>query len=307
MRRIGTFVSTGAVLLAALTACGGGAPRSPAGPVAAATIAPLADLVARVAGDGWRVVTLVPPGTSPHVFEPTARQVRDFAPARLVVSAGAGYDAWVSGLAAACGSRAERLDLGEAVGVRLEAKDSHEHGAAGHVHGGVGEDPHWWLDPAWARRSVPAIAMTLSTLDPAGARGYAERAATVDEALGVLDAEIEALLRPVRGEGILTAHNAWVYFAARYGLRIVGAVEPIPGREPSPRELAALLETARREGIRTLFTEPQFPPGAARVIAGEAGLEIALVDPIGGVPGRSGYAELMRENARVFRDGLRPR
>ena len=307
MRRIRTLVPAGAVLLAALTSCGGGAPRSTSRPVAAATIAPLADLVARVAGGGWRVVTLVPPGASPHVFEPTARQVRELAPARLVVSVGAGYDAWVGGLAAACASRAERLDLGAVVGVRPAGDDGHGHGAAGHAHGGVGEDPHWWLDPTWVRRSVPSIATSLSALDPAGARGYAERAAAIDEALGVLDAEIEALLRPVRGGGILTAHHAWVYFAARYGLRTVGAVEPIPGREPSPRDVAALLETARRENIRTLFTEPQFPPGAARVVAGEAGLDIVVVDPIGGVPGRSGYAELMRENARAFRDGLRPR
>jgi zinc transport system substrate-binding protein len=78
----------------------------------------------------------------------------------------------------------------------------------------------------------------------------------------------------------------------------------VPGREPSPRALKALVEEGRRGGLGRLFTEPQFPPAAARVVAREAGLELTLVDPIGGVPGRLTYPELMRFNAEAFLRGL---
>ena len=80
--------------------------------------------------------------------------------------------------------------------------------------------------------------------------------------------------------------RAGVYFADRYGLVEAASIEPVPGREPSPRELKALVLEGRRGGLGRLFTEPQFPPAAARVVAREANLTLTLVDPIGGVPGR---------------------
>ena len=82
------------------------------------------------------------------------------------------------------------------------------------------------------------------------------------------------------------------------------SIEPVPGREPSPHDLKALVEEGRRGGLGRLFTEPQFPPAAARVVAQEAQLELTLVDPIGGVPGRETYPALMRFNADAFRRGL---
>ena len=290
------------LVLPVAAACGR-APRplESAPRVAAATIAPLADVLARIAGPSWEVRTLVPPGTSPHVFEPTPREVRLVAPARLLVTVGAGYDSWAARLASACAPGAALVDAGAAVGVEAPG------GAPGHAHEHGEADPHWWLDPRLVGRSLGPLAEALAAADPAGADGYRRRATAFGVELAALDEEIGALLAPVRDGGILSAHDAWPRFASRYGLRTVGSIEPVPGREPSPRDLAALVKTARREGIRTLFTEPQFPLSAARVVADEAGIRVATADPIGGVPGRSGYAELMRWNARVFREGLSPR
>lgn len=270
-------------------------------PVAAATIPPLADVLSRVAGSGWRVATVVPPGVSPHVFEPTPREARLVAPARLVVTVGAGYDGWAARLASACASKAVLLDAGRAAGI--EAADETD-GHASHEHGGLGHDPHWWLSPLLVAKILPAVAAELSRVDPAGAAGYRNRAALFSEELARLDAELIETLRPVAGSSLITSHNAWVYFADRYGLKVGASIEPVPGREPSPKEIRALILDARREKVRTLFTEPQFPPDVARVVAAEAGLSLATVDPIGGVPGRRSYDELLRFNARVFRAGL---
>src|ERR1019366_6746839 len=106
---------------ALLTAClGAAAVRGETVPgrrVAAATIAPLASLTATVAGPGWEVRTVIPPGVSPHVFEPAPRDVKRFAPARIVVTVGAGYDDWARKLVAACASDAVLHDAGRSVGV----------------------------------------------------------------------------------------------------------------------------------------------------------------------------------------------
>ena len=283
-----------------LAACAAPAPAARR-PVAAATIPPLADLVSKVAGPRWDVRTVVPAGTSPHVFEPTPREVRLVAPARLVVTVGAGYDAWAGRLAAACASQARLFDAGRSAGI--EAGEGGE-GVAGHAHGDLGHDPHWWLSPPLAAKILPQLSDELSALDPDGASGYRDRAEALAAALERLDAEVAETLRPVSGSSIVTAHAAWGYFAERYGLKPAAAIEPAPGREPSPREIRELVLVARREKLRTLFTEPQFPEEAARVVAEEAGLRLATVDPIGGVPGRAGYEELLRFNARAFRDGL---
>ncbi len=304
----------GALGLALLVALlGGGASvgcappaRETGRPVAAATIAPLADLAARVAGPGWEVRTVMPPGVSEHVFEPDPREVRAVAPARLVVVAGGGLDDWVRKLLQACAPGVPVFDAGAAVGIHAPkgGAGGHGHGAS---HGGGGEldeEPHWWLSAALAARSLAPMAEAFARVDPAGAAGYRERAARETEELLALDRQIAAELAPFRGRRFVSAHLAWSQFAARYGLVPVGAVEPVPGREPSPRDLKELIDAARHGGSGALFTEPQFPPGAARVIAREAGIRLTTVDPIGGVPGRETYPELMRFNADAFARGL---
>jgi ABC-type Zn uptake system ZnuABC Zn-binding protein ZnuA len=272
--RRGTVFCAGA--LAAATACA--APPHETR-VLVATIAPLADLLGRTAGAGWEVRTIVPPGTSPHVFEPLPRDVRRIAGARLLFTVGAGYDAWAARLVSAAASSVVVEDGGASVGVTGET------------------DPHWWLSPPLAARAVTALGERLAALEGTDAEGFRSRAAAVSRSLADLDEETARVLSPVRGRAFISSHAAWVHFARRYGLREVAAIETVPGREPSPGTLVALIETARRERLTTLFTEPQFPPGAARVLAGEAGLGLALLDPIGGVPGRQGYEETVRFDA----------
>ncbi len=263
--------------------------------VAAATIAPLASLAATVAGPGWEVRTVIPPGVSPHVFEPAPRDVKRFAPARLLVTVGAGYDDWAGKLVAACASRALIHDAGASVGI-LAGGEEHE--------GEIGRDPHWWLSPKLAGRSLAPLAESFATLDPGGAAGYRRRARDEQAALLALEGELSALLAPVKGRPIVAAHNSWAYFAADFGLENGGAIETVPGREPTPRDIKRLLDLIRVRDVRVVFAEPQFPLPAARILASYAGIRVALVDPIGGVPGRLDYIATLLFDAHAFRDGL---
>jgi zinc transport system substrate-binding protein len=291
--------SSAGTIAAALLAVSVGARADTPGRVAAATIAPLASLTESVAGPGWQVRTIVPPGVSPHVFEPTPRDVKALAPALLVVTVGAGYDGWAEKLVRACASKAVVHDAGASVGVAEDSTGDHD--------GEIGKDPHWWLSPRLAARALSPLAERFASLDPAGAEGYRARARQAAAGLAALDAEVAAVLAPVKGRPVVSAHNAWTYFLADYGLVNAGSIEPVPGREPSPRELRAIIDTARSQGLSALFTEPQFSPSVAKVVAGDAGVRVALVDPIGGVPGRRDYADLMRFNARSFREALEAR
>lgn len=298
---LGLLLATG---LLPSTGCARRAPSETAN-AAAATISPLADLLGRVAGPGWEVRTIVPPGTSAHLFEPAPKDVRRLAGVRLVVTVGGGYDDWAGQLARSVAAGATLLDAGESLGIGLEPGTGHEgHSHPGHGHGGgMGEaevDPHWWLSPELAARATASMAGALAALDPAGAEGYRARAEATRADLDRLDRELSALLAPFRGRAFLAAHPAWPHFAARYGLRMAGSIEPAPGREPSPRQLRALIDEARAGGFDVLFTEPQFPESAARAIAEDARLRIGLLDPIGGVPGRATYFEMMRFNGAAL-------
>lgn len=316
------------LLLAVLSGCGGGNRVVADGrPVAVATIAPLADLVRSVAGPDWMVRTVIPPGTSPHVFEPEPSDLRKLVGAKIVVVAGAGYDDWMRRVLAACASDAHVHDAAASLGIGPQAPveravglhEGHDDGPGGdsghevhpeeggherHAHGILGKDPHWWLSPVQAARSLGPLAEALAEVDPTRAEGYRRRARETADAYLALDRELAATLAPVRGKRFVSAHRAWIYFADRYGLVEAASIEPVPGREPSPRELKALVVEGRRGGLGRLFTEPQFPPAAARVVAHEARLALTLVDPIGGVPGRETYPALMRFNAAAFRHGL---
>jgi ABC-type Zn uptake system ZnuABC Zn-binding protein ZnuA len=115
-----------------------------------------------------------------------------------------------------------------------------------------------------------------------------------------LDAEIRLALEGAPTRGFVSTHSAWVYFAKRYGLEEVGSVYESPGREPSARHLAELVQVARQRGVRAVLIEPQLGAAGARTVAAELAVEPVLLDPEGGSgqTGRGTYLELMRFNAR---------
>jgi zinc transport system substrate-binding protein len=262
-----------------------------------ATIFPLADMVRQIGTEYVDVVTLLPAGANTHTFEPTPAQILELTGARVFVSVGAGLDTWATKLLAA---------RSEPIGVVTITDGLHLLGAeAGHdTHGG---DPHVWLDPVLMRdHAVPAIAAALSQVDPEHQAAFVGAAAQFRTALTQLDAEIRAALTPLPNRNYIAFHSAWRYFGERYNLHEVAVVEPFPGKEPSAREIATIVERARAAHVHALLIEPQFNPRMAQQIAGEFGGRTVLVDAIGGadVAGRNHYIDLMRYNLRAFVEAL---
>ncbi len=278
------------------------------------SIEPYRDAVQRLLGDDVDVDVLLPPGASPHAYDPTPRQVAGLADADLVIVNG-GLDGWVIEMVEALGGDVpvfvamEALELGELIGGDHDHGNADERadGDAPDVPAGYGDvNPHVWLDPGHMRTIVTAIAGRLSELDPARAHAIGERSATYLDELAALDAEVADMLAPVAGAPFVPFHDAWPYFALHFGLDLIVEIEPFPGREPTARELAGAIDTIERTGAAAVFSEVQLAERAARVLADEAGVRLGVLDPIGGAPGRRSYAELLRYNAAGILVALRP-
>lgn len=259
----------------------------------AASIGPLADFTAQVGGDRVKVITLVPPGASPHTYEPTPFQVSQVARARLLVLNGAGLEFWAQKLIhAADNPRLEVVYTSR--GIPLIDEGPH------------GANPHVWLDVSLAMVQVARIRDALVRADPAHAGSYRRNAAAYLERLRRLDAEIAARVRTWKQRQFIAFHPAWVYFARRYGLREVAVVEKSPGREPSPTDLAGIVEIARRIHARAIFAEPEFSSKAAEIVARESGARVVFLDPLGSTPPKYlSYIGMMRYNVAQMASVLR--
>ena len=265
-----------------------------------ATIFPLADLARQVGGEEVEVATLLPPGASPHTFEPTPLQMRAVAHARVFVQVGAGLDNWTAKLLSA--GRADLKVVTVTDGLKLLGS------ATGTEEPAQRLDPHVWLDPLLVRdHVVPMIVDALAAVGPEHRAVFESRVAQLCDQLTRLDADIRTALASVSNKRYVAFHSAWRYFGLRYGLEEVAVVEAFPGKEPSAQEIAAVVQKARAAGVRAILIEPQFPARIAEQIAREFGGRTALVDPLGGpqLAGRNQYVDLMRYNLRSRRGTTR--
>lgn len=306
-----------------------------------ATIFPLVDIIRNVGGPLVEVTTLLPAGSSPHTYEPTVEQVKKVSGADLFVYIGGGLDDWAVKLAAAAEDvllvevikhigeyilpyEPIRLDRSfqdtehvyhhgheenhqdeEGIEALAGEESQEEHYHEHHHHGP--EDPHVWLDPLLVRDIIaPLVAEKLVKVDPENARYYRDNLARFQQSLDELHEEISRAVEKCKQRKFISYHSAWNYFAGRYGLEEVAAVEEFPGKEPSARWLAELVKLARDNNIKVIFAEPQLGTRAAEVIAREIDGYVLFLDPLGGetVPGRDSYLGLMRYNLRVFQEAL---
>jgi ABC-type Zn uptake system ZnuABC Zn-binding protein ZnuA len=258
----------------------------------AATIFPLFDIVRRVGGPLVDTVLVLPPGASPHTFEPTPASVRALSGAGALFVIGHGLDDWAGRVARGAGvPRLVPVDTG----IALRRADA---GVRARV------DPHYWLSASNARTIAHTVAGELKRLTARHAEvdgGLAGYLAQLDAA----DAEVRSLMAELPMRRIATFHDAFGYFADAYGLQVAAVFEPYPGLEPSPRFVVEFQRTVRAAGIRVVFMEPQLSVDALRPIARDLGVTLAVLDPIGGLPGRETYIDLLLFNARAISDAAR--
>jgi zinc transport system substrate-binding protein len=246
----------------------------------AVSILPLAEFVEQVGGDRVNVTLMIPPGANPHAYEPVPSQVAAFSQAQVFVIVGSGLSferTWLEKLRQA-NPRLVLCDTSQGIELR-EAAAHHDHGGQEREHGHAGgADPHIWLSPVNAQSMVGTIARVLIQVDPDHAAAYQTRAERYRERLAAVHEEIKAASAAWTRRSFMVFHPAWGYFADTYGLHEI-AVEQ-DGKEPTARQLAALIARARQEKIATVFVSPQFNRTSAEVIAREVDGHVVPVDDL---------------------------
>ena len=243
------------------------------------TILPQAEFVERIGGGRVDITVMVPPGASPHTYEPTPSQMTELSEAELYAKVGSGVEfelTWMDKLVA---QNKGMLVVDCSEGIRLQemvSGDSHENEGDEHEHESM--DPHIWMSPLNAQTMVRNIAGGLIRINPDNRPYYEENRDAYLAELAQLDQDIRDGLSGVKNRVFMVYHPAFGYFASAYNLTML----PIEaeGKEPTPAGLQHLIEQAKEHNIRVVFAAPQFNPQSARVIADAIEGRVVLINPL---------------------------
>lgn len=270
------------------------------------TFSVLGDIVQRVGGEAVEVHVLVPAGADAHIFEPAPDDVGALEDAAVVFENGLGFEPWLDDLYEAAASDATRIVVTE--GITPRDADAHEEDA-GEEHEEEDEhgesDPHVWHDVANVILEVAVIRDALVLEDPAHAATYEANAAAYTEELEALDAYVIEQVSTLAEERrrLVTSHDTFGYFAARYGFEIVGTAlgsVSTEGGDPSAEQINDLLDEIEAAGVPAIFAENVSNASLMETIASEAGVTLvpALYTDALGEPGSPGetYLGMIRHN-----------
>ncbi|MGQ0845082.1 MAG: metal ABC transporter substrate-binding protein [Sporichthyaceae bacterium] len=302
--------------LALLAGCGGAAdtaepasvpsaPRESAGPrlKVVTTVAPITSIAAAVAGDAATIEGVVPEGTNSHTFEPAPSVAAVLSTADIVFINGLQLEEPTKKLAEAnLKPGAKIVELGNEVlpeddylfDFSFPREDNRP-------------NPHLWTDPTYAIRYAEVVKAKLTEADSANSATYSTnyeafraQATALSEAI---KSDQESL--PTDQRELLTYHDAYAYFAKTYGWRVIGAVQPGSFEEPTPKELAELIDQIKAQGVKAVFGSEVFPSRALEEIGRATGAHVEDTLRDDDLPGRPGeadhsWAALMRYNYRTI-------
>ena len=319
------------LLITALTLAMGCSGKDPARPVAGgklqvvASIFPLADAARQIGGTDAEVVCLLPPGRSPHGFQPTPQDADALNKAQLVLMIGMGMDDWslprssegrtVVRLAERPAFRQAIVQTATSPASAPAYHDDHdEHEAPGHAaakpandgHRHDSGDPHVWLDPVLMDVLVGEMAEAMATADPAHRTDYMTRRDAYLVELRKLDEEYRQTLSKLHGRKFVTFHEAFGHLARRYKLEELALHDAEAGGF-GPDKLEQVARFIRDNHLTVIFAEPQYPADRLEALAKVTGARIGRLDPEGNpdVKGYDSYLAMMRGNLAALTEGLR--
>ncbi len=272
-------------------------------PVVVTTLPDFASWVEAVSGERFEVTSLLTGGEDPHLYEPRTEHARLLEHAFLIVENGLGYDEWIDGLLRTAGKKdVIRLRVAYLVEAIEDEEDEEHHGHTSHPEG----NPHIWLDPEVAKRTVGRLAEIFAEVDSNGRDFYQERARRYCEQLDSVVQRLRERVNSLSNRKFVALHNSWPYFCRAFGLEMVAAVEPLPGQEPSLQDLARIVELMRREAVRVVVVEPQHNRDVADALARETGAKVVVLGSItGSLPAGDSYINLLEYDINTLVAALR--
>ena len=230
-----------------------------------ATFSIVGDLAQNVGGDRVELTTLVGKDGDTERYEPTPADARALQQANVVLENGLGSEPWLDRLYNASGSRAPRIRVSQAVDLIKGEEDEF--------------DPHVWHDVANSIRMTRTIQDALSGADPGNAGAYRANADAYVARLQTLDNWVleQVATLPVERRRLVTSHDTFGYFAARYGFQIVGVglKSFFTDAQPSAQQVNRLVQDIRAAGVPAVFVENVTDPRLMQQVASEAGVVVA--------------------------------
>jgi ABC-type Zn uptake system ZnuABC Zn-binding protein ZnuA len=289
---------------------------APAGRGAAAalkvvtTTEDLASLAREVGGDRVTVVALAKGYQDPHQVDPKPSFILEVSRADLLIAVGRELEiSWLPALVSSSRNgkvqpgAAGFLDASQNVRI-LEIPTGQITRAMGDVH--PQGNPHYWLDPANGRRIAQAIRDKLTQLAPGDKAYFDQRYADFDTRLAAAEKRWDATMAPYKGAEIVTYHRSWPNFMERFGLQVIGYVEPKPGIPAPPAHIIDLIGEMKRRNCKLIVVEPYWSLKTPKAIATQIGGEVLVLAPsVGGVKEASDYIQLFEYDVAKLASALK--
>ena len=269
-----------------------------AAPLKVAALHPLmADLAHHVGRDRVEIYDLVGSGNNPHRFEPRPEDMKKMQASRLVLASGKGMEPYLGRLRETLGT-VLIIEVGRTIPSLTVGKDQVYACCPNHVSGSI--DPHWWQGIENMRRAARIVAQALSELDPNGKESYFANAADYSRQLGRLKdwAKQELASIPRTQRKLVTAHNAFAYFAKEFGFEVIAIAGITKEQNNTPQELARTIQSVKSSGIKAIFPEQESSHKMVDAIAKETGVSIGhpLIADGNGLGAESGFEGMIRHN-----------
>jgi len=252
-----------------------------------ATTEDLASLAREVGGDKVTVVALARGYQDPHFVDPKPSFILEMSRADVLIVVGRELEiGWLPPLLTS--SRNAKIQPGAngyldaSTNVKiLEIPTGQITRAMGDVH--PQGNPHYWLDPANGRRIAQTITSKLGQLAPADRAYFEQRYAAFDKKLAAAESRWDATMAPYKGTKIVTYHRSWPNFMERFGLNVIGYVEPKPGIPPTTSHTIELIDEMKKQAVKVIVVEPYFDSKTPQSIAKQVGGEVLVLAPsVGG-------------------------
>jgi len=275
-----------AALALLTTGCGEDAATADGELSAATTVSPITSIVAQIGGDRVKVTGIVPEGTNSHTFEPRPSVAELLSSVDILFVNGLGLEEPTTKLA-----EASRKSGGEivALGDRSIPERDWVYDVSFPRSGGK-PNPHLWTDPRYALRYARVIRDTFVRRDPGNRALYDANLERFDAEVARLDAAMRASFATIPRDRrkLLTYHDAYAYFASNYGWEVIGAIQVSDFDDPTPKDVAALIDQVRATNVPAIFGSEVFPSPVLRQIGDESGVRYVDVLRDDDLPGRPG-------------------
>lgn len=270
------------------------------------TIFPLQEFAQEICGKRGEVFLLLPPGAEVHSWKPRPSDILKISEADLLIMVGADLEPWVEDIIQSLAKPDLRI-----IRVSIELPEHfliEKENSVRHIHNGL--DPHFWLDFDLDQKLVEKIKNILMELDPEGADIYSANAAQYLNKLALLDKSYkEGLINCTNRTLVVAGHAAFGYLARRYKLEQIALSGISPDSRPTPRDMVRLVNLVKEKGVKAIFFEQAFTDEVARVIAGETGVKIFVLNPGANISKKHlkegiTFIDIMYKNLENLRYGL---